>query len=524
MRQMPGDRNLVNGRKLPAKATLVGLLGMAALTGVLPAALTQFRISPIILVIGLVGILSLAIAWTRLHDVLYFLIASLPLSGVFVFPFMALNIKVGDILAFLSIWTLVVKQLISQRILRLPNSHMIKAFFFFFFTQTLSLASYSLIALPGAKAADWGGIGLNAPYLHPLKQLMWALYSFMVLLSVYSVIDDQGKLRKAINVLFLSTVAASVYALAQLILSQLGFAARVQGYYWEEGVLIVPRIQGTAVEAGLFANLLMFVIPISICTFISHEYVISKTINFLGLLVMLMALVLTFSTIGWILLALGIVVILVIPGRRRMLGSRWRFLTHIAAIAVLILIAAQLLVPSFLEGIVATLISKFSQTSASFVERSIWASIGLKMFADYPVVGVGIGNYGNLFFRYVPHNLPKYFHHSYTAGNLYILTLAETGIIGLIGLALFIISILSSFYRSIWTCKDRYFYTVLVGALTSILSYVAFQFTNGNLYILQFWVFLGISLSALRLSRNASALDRYKRVCSLQREHESKGS
>jgi len=399
-----------------------------------------------------------------------------------------------------------IKQLIGQHTVRLPNSHGTKAFFFFFFTQAVSIGSFLLITLPVVKAADWGGTGLNAPYLHSIKQLAWALYSFMVLLSVYFLIDGKERLRKLINVLFLSTVAASIYALAQLILNQLGFAARVQGYYWgEEGVLIVPRLQGTAVEAGLFANLLMFVIPIAICMLISHEYIISKMVNLLGLLAMLMALVLTFSTIGWILLALGIVTILVIPGRWRMLGSRWRLLANIAVITAFVLLAAQLLVPSFVDGAVATLISKFSQTSASFVERSIWTYIGLKMFVDYPLVGVGIGNYGNLFFQYIPHNLPKYFHHSYTAGNLYVLILAETGIIGFMGLALFIVSILYSFHRGICQCKDRYFYAVLVGALTSVLSYFAFQFTNGNLYILQFWVFLGISLSALRLSRNTSA-------------------
>jgi len=386
----------------------------------------------------------------------------------------------------------------------LPNSRMTKAFSLFFFTQALSCGSYLFIALPVAQAAYWSGTGLNAPYLHPIKQLVWALYSFMILLSVCYLIDDKVKLSKLINVLFLSTVAASVYALTQLILYQLGFAAQVQGYH-EEGVLIVPRIQGTAVEAGLFANLLMFAIPIAICAFINHEYLISKTVNFLGLLAMLTALVLTFSTTGWILLALGMVVVLVIPGRLWMLRSRWRSLIQIAVIIVLVLIAVQLLVPSFVEGAVATLISKFLQTSAasaSFVERSIWASVGLKMFADYPLVGVGIGNYGNLFFEYIPHDLPKYFHHSYTAGNLYILILAETGIIGFMGLVLFIVSLLYSFYKGILTCEDRYFYTILVGAFTSILSYLAFQFTNGNFYILQFWVFLGISLAALQLSRS----------------------
>lgn len=158
------------------------------------------------------------------------------------------------------------------------------------------------------------------------------------------------------------------------------------------------------------------------------------------------------------------------------------------------------LIPEFSLGVKEAVLTKFYGT-ASMTQRVVFMQIALRMFLDYPVLGVGVGNYGNLFFKCVPRETPDFFHHSFTSGNLYSLTLAETGLLGTATLLLLEAAILPTIAVAARRSDDARMTLLLVGCLGGVIAEFVHQVAVGTFYLLYFWIFLGIALAATKLSR-----------------------
>lgn len=111
--------------------------------------------------------------------------------------------------------------------------------------------------------------------------------------------------------------------------------------------------------------------------------------------------------------------------------GRRRLATGLALLPLVLLVV--FLPQRFYEGV---LLEKLDNTrSQSAIERQATAVAGLEMFADHPVGGVGIAQYGLWFPSYRPAFVPADFlkpGRRYIANNVYVQVAAEQGLLGLV--------------------------------------------------------------------------------------------
>lgn len=107
----------------------------------------------------------------------------------------------------------------------------------------------------------------------------------------------------------------------------------------------------------------------------------------------------------------------------------------------------------------------------------LWKT-AIEMIKDYPVKGIGYETFGSYYRSYIEYNPDLMIWHSYKADhphNIFLKIQAELGIIGTISFILFLLSILILFYKLIKSCRDSTIRFILIGLLTSSIS---FQFMN----------------------------------------------
>ena len=110
---------------------------------------------------------------------------------------------------------------------------------------------------------------------------------------------------------------------------------------------------------------------------------------------------------------------------------------------------------------------------------------------DYPLTGVGLGNYHSVYFLY---NLDDGWYSKF-AHNHYLQTAAETG---LIGLSLFLL-FLGGYGRKVWSRRkevtDKGLYYGLMAALLAFIMHIFIDFTwNMPAVVISFWVMLAMIL------------------------------
>jgi hypothetical protein len=149
---------------------------------------------------------------------------------------------------------------------------------------------------------------------------------------------------------------------------------------------------------------------------------------------------LSWSRGGWLGLAAGLVAVVALRSRR----------TAIVTVTTLValLLAVTVLGTAWLPGAIGARLAdlgnylvgpdpaqtEISDANFAVLERLAHWEAGLRMFADRPWLGVGIGNYGVAYARYA---LPHWYDALGHAHNVYVNFLAETGILGAAAFAIF---------------------------------------------------------------------------------------
>jgi len=204
-----------------------------------------------------------------------------------------------------------------------------------------------------------------------------------------------------------------------------------------------------------------------------------KTVERVALLifcaVLFFLLVLSLYRGDW--LALGAALLTAVGLRRDLL----RKMIPVAAIAIVIAMIGLSVVGT---GIMAEVVPNRFRTLLSFTEEEHVINrfdafvMGWHMFLDHPLTGVGLGQYGNNFFRYSRYQLggtvtdPSYFRQ---ANNEFAQYLATTGLLGFAGF----IGLFATFLaRAYWLVRARLNDRLKAIAFGCLLSVVAFLTTS----------------------------------------------
>ena len=108
-----------------------------------------------------------------------------------------------------------------------------------------------------------------------------------------------------------------------------------------------------------------------------------------------------------------------------------------------------------------------TDANLSAVERAAHWLAGVRMFADHPLIGVGIGNYASAYPAYHPRSWYDPLAHAH---NYYINIAAEAGVIGLIAYLLLAGSALWYSYAAMRRCRDPLLCAAVLGVVGALVA------------------------------------------------------
>lgn len=122
----------------------------------------------------------------------------------------------------------------------------------------------------------------------------------------------------------------------------------------------------------------------------------------------------------------------------------------------------------------------------------------IDILEKYPFLGIGFGNFTLLFDKYKHHSTPsKKVSDATTTENMYLMFASETGVVGLLLMAVFFVIILRDLYReysNAITCSEEQWYLALLASLSSaFVNMLTWDALNHPGFRMFFWIILGIA-------------------------------
>ena len=205
---------------------------------------------------------------------------------------------------------------------------------------------------------------------------------------------------------------------------------------------------------------------------------------------LLLVLILAFSRGGWVSGSLGLIFMGFVLMTSRYFNKRKILVAVIGGVAILMMIVLSntAMVERFL-----TIGEVDKGSSAGRIK--IWGAV-VEMIEDYPVHGIGPGNFPTVFTQYLPPAENRHFY----AHNDYIQSVAETGLASIIIIAWIIAAIYRRGFKKLKN-ESRLVRGIAIGALSGITAILVHSMFDFNLHIpanaLLFTVLVALAVSPL---------------------------
>ncbi len=326
---------------------------------------------------------------------------------------------------------------------------------------------------------------------------------------VVAQVFEKVALEKVYITLFIASVVVSIIGLYQFFGDAFGLPRSLTGLreIYTKQVFGFPRVQSVSLEPLFFANFL--IIPILLTVGLLYTKKISGPKYWLGLFLFTLTLGLTLSRGGYWATAGGLIIVVV---ALRKLGSLKRvaalsatMLLGVASAVLMIYVTAQITGGGNKgDAAVSNYVhqsKKVSSAQSADSDRVVNRKLALEAFAERPVIGNGLGAFGT----YAQRNDPVFYASTdaATVNNEYLEILAETGLLGFISLAGFVITLMISGINALNKTTDTNV-KAWIGSLLAICVAFGIQYNSfSTLYIMQIWVMIGI-LMALVANANSS--------------------
>ncbi len=474
-----------------AQRRLLGaVLGVATACGA--AAAFSPYIAYVFLALGLVGLatryverLAVLTFWT-----LPYMVVNLP-TGAF-------TLKLPEVTAYLFAAAVLARALWRRESIKMPPATAAVLLY-------LAVLCISTAAAPVVPASFHGAIAptdRNAPTFRSISIIVWLIISWSVVVAAYHVIGTRPALfRRCLRAHILGGGLAATLSLGIYVLTLAGMTVINIGGLGVTRNLApftgdVFRLAGVAYEPLFLAFYLVTVIPITVAAALFDIAQIPRSLAAGCLFIELLAMTLTFSTGGYV--ALAIALLLLVPVFKSVVWSRRAKLALAASGLALIIVVGGLLVGrSGGFGYFGVVFGKLLTGGDDI--RQAENSAGMRILEDYPILGVGPGMAGYHFPRYHPvmqsqlmaGGIPE-------VNNAYFSALAETGVAGLAALILCGLVgggvILRSLRLHGWR-RGR-----VLGAFAASLGGCGVQYMGLNpLFLIYFTGLLALAVSAYRL-------------------------
>lgn len=260
------------------------------------------------------------------------------------------------------------------------------------------------------------------------------------------------------------------------------------------------RLSGPFGSPNSFAQIMVVLIPLAFDRLFAEKRLILRVLAFWALMVAVLATIFTFSRGGFI--ALTVITLAVLLWRRFSLPV-------IVFLALLTLIVFSVMPPQY-SARIQTLVSFFApdtsglQGEVSFRGRASELTVGWLMFLDHPILGVGVKNYPS---RYVEYSRlvgldPRF--EARSPHDLYIEIAAEQGILGLLAFGLLMWSVFRglSWAKAAFRSISKPAYVNLTLAFTiGLIGYLTSSLFIHSSYPRQLWLLVGIAMAIPLIAR-----------------------
>lgn len=303
-------------------------------------------------------------------------------------------------------------------------------------------------------------------------EIVAACLAYMVVLGLC---QNRADLRRAISILWFVTVAEATLGILFVAL----YVAHVGSYGVQLGDFGLPMAYGTQWEANIFGSYLLGNFFLLLGDYVSGKRDIGYTV---GLIVVLAGILLSMTRTVWLALLVGLFVFALCMARRGMTVGRLKLL-----LAIIPVLALAGLVLGASTPFAGRLLDVVNLGSSSASGRFTIFNDALADWHSNAIFGLGTGSFNVGASPGQPHPwLP----------NLLLLTLHDTGIIGIAALVLLAVAFFTSATRALRFAGDLGpFVAGSIAAITALL--IAFQTTSG-FWFLYTWIVFGLASAAVR--------------------------
>lgn len=329
-----------------------------------------------------------------------------------------------------------------------------------------------------------------------------ALLLFAVLLAL----RDKNSLRAVVWALLVAGIWMATLTVYQQLTGT--FANSYGGFAQAEVKNIIGdvsdyRAGGPLGSPNYYAMILVVLVPLALDRLWHEKQPAMRFLALWAFVVCSLSVMFTFSRGGFLALVFVLVVMIV----RESFKPRQIFLS-----LALLFVVWQFIPDNYTERVSTSLdllpgIGADARNEASFRGRTSEVLVAWQIFADHPILGVGLNNYKYYYQQYAKPLGWDNRREERSAHNLYLETAAETG---LIGLAAFLAVVGAAFWRAYQAQKmlmraGKYDEAAVVFALmTSVVGYLmASQFLHGA-YPRYFWLLIGILLALPQVATTLS--------------------
>jgi O-antigen ligase len=392
-----------------------------------------------------------------------------------------LNVNVGFTLKLFNVFILLCLGALSLRVL-FSNSRLRRTSINWWLAAFFGACLISLIAASNSM----GGIRM----LFALAFMYGAFY-----ITINSV-TDPDKFMTAIRVSTYSAFVFSLFGIFEVVGFLLGYNT---GVYFKPGEAWFPRLKSTMQEPAYFANFLLLVFPLLLCWWVNgNRSLFGPRWRMLILLSCIFAAIILTVSKGT-LLALAVLFPVCFLGRS--FGFAIKRITLVALVAsipaasIFLWLVNESMKLSVEMDIGKLLYESFLNTDqGSYSERKDANATSWEMFLDNPILGVGIGNYGENYESYKPADANTAQNDvTLTPNNIVLNLLAENGVLGLALFSGMLSVLIVKCRRCLKPLHPGSFeHATVLGLLYGIGAMLTQYLFSAYFYFPHFWVLLGL--------------------------------
>jgi O-antigen ligase len=263
-----------------------------------------------------------------------------------------------------------------------------------------------------------------------------------------------------------------------------------------------PRVGGPINAPNLWAQVLVAVSTLLVFRIFYEKHLVTKLAGILMLGINLYVILNTFSRGAYLVLAIDALLILFLFRKR---FNPMIFLAGAAILVLAIPFVPQTYRDRFTSLFVVTSENGIYQDT-SLRGRSSEMLTGLAMFAEHPILGVGVGNYPTSYQRYAQLIGIEFRAEARDPHSLYVQLLAETGVLGTVaflGIIFFLFDALNKACRAIEGSPHLADWLPWISAYRfAILSYLLTSIFLHSAYIRYLWILIAMALTGIQITYN----------------------